>query len=60
MRTTGYYKEPGPKLNDESPFKSMMERFRFAAEILELDEGMFQYLANPVKQITVSIPVVMD
>lgn len=60
MHTTGYYKEPGPKLDEESPFKSMMERFRFAADVLELDEGMFQYLASPVKQITVSIPVVMD
>lgn len=38
----------------------MMERFRFAAEILQLDEGMFQYLASPVKQVIVSIPVVMD
>jgi len=60
MYTTGYYKEPGPKLDEDSPFKSMMERFRFAAEILELDEGMFQYLASPVKQVIVSIPVVMD
>ena len=60
MYTTGYYKEPGPKLDEESPFESMMERFRFAAEILELDEGMFQYLASPLKQITVSIPIVMD
>lgn len=60
MSATGYYKEPGPKLDEDSPFKSMMERFRFAAEILELDEGMFQYLANPVKQVTVSVPVVMD
>jgi glutamate dehydrogenase (NAD(P)+) len=60
MYTTGYYKEPGPKLDEESPFESMMERFRFAAEILELDEGMFQYLASPVKQVIVSIPVVMD
>jgi glutamate dehydrogenase (NAD(P)+) len=60
MYTTGYYKEPGPKLDEESPFESMMERFRFAAEILELDEGMFQYLTSPVKQITVSIPIVMD
>ncbi|MCW9707792.1 Glu/Leu/Phe/Val family dehydrogenase [Fodinibius salsisoli] len=60
MHTTGYYKEPGPKLDEESPFKSMMERFRFAAEILELDEGMFQYLASPVKQVIVSVPVVMD
>jgi len=60
MYTTGYYKEPGPKLDQESPFESMMERFRFAAELLNLDEGMFQYLASPVKQVIVSIPVVMD
>jgi glutamate dehydrogenase/leucine dehydrogenase len=58
--TPTYYKEPGPKLDKESPFESMMERFRFAAEILNLDEGMFQYLASPVKQVIVSIPVVMD
>ena len=60
MYTTGYYKEPGPKLDEESPFESMMERFKFAAELLDLDEGMFQYLASPVKQVLVSIPVVMD
>jgi len=54
------YKEPGPKLDKESPFASMMERFRFAAEILQLDDGLFQYLASPVKQVIVSIPVVMD
>lgn len=60
LYTTGYYKEPGPKLDHESPFESMMERFRFAAEILNLDEGMFQYLASPVKQVIVSVPVVMD
>ena len=30
MSATGYYKEPGPKLDEDSPFKSMMERFRFA------------------------------
>ncbi|TYP92571.1 glutamate dehydrogenase (NAD(P)+) [Fodinibius salinus] len=56
----GYYKEPGPKLDEESPFESMMERFRFAAEILDLDEGMFQYLSSPVKQVTVSVPILMD
>ena len=60
MYTTGYYKEPGPKLDEESPFESMLERFRFAAEVLDLDEGMFQYLASPAKQVTVSIPIVMD
>ncbi len=57
---TPYYKEPGPKLDKDSPFESMMERFRFAAELLELDEGMFNYLASPVKQVTVSIPIVSD
>jgi glutamate dehydrogenase (NAD(P)+) len=60
MHTSGYYKEPGPKLDKESPFESMMERFRFAAEILNLDEGMFKYLASPVKQVIVSVPIVMD
>ena len=60
MYTTGYYKEPGPILDEDSPFTSMMERFKFAANILELDEGMFKYLASPVKQVIVSIPVVMD
>ena len=55
-----YYKEPGPTLDKESPFESMMERFRFAARILNLDEGMFQYLSNPVKTVIVSIPIIMD
>jgi len=54
------YKEPGPKLDVENPFESMMERFRFAADLLELDEGMFQYLSSPVKQVIVSIPIIMD
>lgn len=58
--SSNYYKEPGPKLDKESPFASMMERFEFAADILKLDPGMFQYLASPVKQVIVSIPVVMD
>lgn len=60
LSVTGFYKEPGPKLDEESPFKSMLERFGFAAELLELDDGMFQYLASPVKQVIVSVPVVMD
>lgn len=55
-----FYKEPGPKLDAESPFESMMERFRFASDLLGLDEGMFKYLSSPVKQVIVSIPVIMD
>ncbi|MEX1136126.1 MAG: Glu/Leu/Phe/Val dehydrogenase [Balneolales bacterium] len=58
--STPYYKEPGPVLDKESPFESMMKRFRFAADLLNLDEGMFQYLSSPVQQVTVSIPIVMD
>jgi len=57
---TGYYKEPGPKLDAENPFESMMERFRFAAELLNLDEGLFEYLSKPVKQVIVSVPIIMD
>ncbi|MEX2634184.1 MAG: Glu/Leu/Phe/Val dehydrogenase dimerization domain-containing protein, partial [Balneolales bacterium] len=58
--STPHYKEPGPVLDKESPFESMMERFRFAAELLNLDEGMFKYLSSPVQQVTVSIPIIMD
>lgn len=57
---TSIYKEPGPKLSADTPFESMMERFRFAADVLDLDEGMFQYLSSPVKQVIVSIPIIMD
>jgi glutamate dehydrogenase/leucine dehydrogenase len=58
--STTYYKEPGPKLDKESPFESMMERFRFAADLLQLEDGMFQYLSSPTKQVITSIPVEMD
>lgn len=54
------YKEPGPKLEKESPLDSMMARFRFAADLLKLDEGLFQYLSKPIRQVIVSIPVNMD
>ncbi|MFN2374413.1 MAG: Glu/Leu/Phe/Val dehydrogenase [Cyclonatronaceae bacterium] len=58
--STPYYKEPGPKLDKESPFESMMERFRFAADLLKLEDGMFQYLSSPTRQVITSIPVEMD
>lgn len=60
IQNSGFYKEPGPKLSSESPFESMMERFRFAADLLGLDTGLFKYLSSPVKQVIVSIPIVMD
>ncbi len=56
----GYYKEPAPHLESESPFESMMERFRFASEILDLNPGVFKYLSSPEKIVMVSIPITMD
>lgn len=58
--TKEYYKEPAPIPQNDSPFASMLERFRFASEILKLDEGMFKYLSTPEKVVIVAIPVVMD
>lgn len=54
------YKEPAPIKNKENPFESMMERFDYAAEILGLEPGVYQYLKTPAKQVTVSIPIQMD
>jgi glutamate dehydrogenase/leucine dehydrogenase len=60
LHSSPYYKEPGPKLDKENPFDSMMERFRFATDLLKIDDGMFKYLAMPVQTTIVSIPVIMD
>ncbi len=54
------YNEPAPILDKENPFQSMMERFDVAAEMLELERGVYEYLKTPVKQVTVSIPIQMD
>ncbi|AHG90764.1 Glu/Leu/Phe/Val dehydrogenase [Gemmatirosa kalamazoonensis] len=47
-------------LNEENPFEAMMSRFDRAAALLDLDPGIYQVLRHPEKQITVSIPVMMD
>ncbi len=55
------YKEPAPYHRGEAnPFESMMVRFDKAAELCKLDEGLYNYLKYPVKQVIVSIPVSMD
>ncbi len=46
-----------PKPN---PFENALEQLRIAAEYLKLDEGIHQILANPKRQLTVSLPVRMD
>ena len=47
-------------LNEENPFEAMMARFDRAAELLDLEPGIYKVLRNPEKQIIVSIPVMMD
>ncbi|MGE5431199.1 MAG: Glu/Leu/Phe/Val family dehydrogenase [Syntrophomonadaceae bacterium] len=54
------YKEPAPITDKENPFESMMARFEKAAQILGLENGAYQYLKSPVKQIITSIPIIMD
>ncbi|MCG3153522.1 MAG: Glutamate dehydrogenase [bacterium] len=55
------YVEAAPiKPSDDDPFESMMARFKVAAEILELDAGVYEYLRTPIRQIIVSVPIQMD
>jgi len=47
-------------LNEENPFEAMMLRFDRAAELLNLEPGLYRVLRHPEKQIIVSVPVMMD
>jgi glutamate dehydrogenase/leucine dehydrogenase len=56
-----HYEEPAPYKKDvDNPYESMMARFDKAAELLNLDKGVYEYLQKPVKQVIVSIPIQMD
>ncbi len=52
--------EQHPFLGDENPFKAMMSRFDYAAELLHLDAGLYKVLRSPEKQIIVSVPILLD
>ncbi|HUP19423.1 MAG TPA: Glu/Leu/Phe/Val dehydrogenase [Gemmatimonadota bacterium] len=52
--------DKGIVLDDANPFEEMMLRFDRAAELLSLDQGLYQILRNPERQLIVSIPVLMD
>jgi glutamate dehydrogenase (NAD(P)+) len=54
------YIEPAPIKDKENPFESMMSRFSVAAEILGLNEEVYNVLKSPAKQVTVNLPVTMD
>ncbi|MBK6488037.1 MAG: Glu/Leu/Phe/Val dehydrogenase [Gemmatimonadetes bacterium] len=47
-------------LNEEDPFEAMMSRFDRAAELLDLEPGLYKVLRKAEKQLIVSCPVMMD
>ncbi|MFN2565933.1 MAG: Glu/Leu/Phe/Val dehydrogenase [Gemmatimonadaceae bacterium] len=47
-------------LDEENPFEAMMSRFDRAAQLLDLEPGLYKVLRHPEKQIIVSVPVQMD
>jgi len=47
-------------LDEVNPFESMMSRFDHAAELLDLDRGLYAILRKPEKQLIVSVPVRRD
>lgn len=47
-------------LDEENPFEAMMSRFDKAAELLDLEPGLYKVLRQAEKQIIVSIPVTLD
>ena len=47
-------------LQETNPFEAMMSRFDHAAELLQLDRGIYRILRHPERQMIVSIPVKMD
>ena len=47
-------------LDEKNPFEAMMSRFDRAAELLDLEPGIYKILRNPEKQLIVSVPVQLD
>ncbi|MGQ0650162.1 MAG: Glu/Leu/Phe/Val family dehydrogenase [Gemmatimonadaceae bacterium] len=47
-------------LNEENPFEAMMSRFDRAAELLDLEPGLYKVLRKPEKQIIVACPTMLD
>ena len=45
---------------EKNPWESQAARFNFAAQKLQLDEGLWRVLRQPSREITVYIPVMLD
>lgn len=54
------YLEPAPLADKENPFEAMMSRFHTAAQLLGLEDEVYNVLKSPAKQVIVSLPVTMD
>ena len=46
--------------NEDNPFEAMIQRLDRAASLLDLEPGIYKVLKSAEKEITVSIPVMMD
>ncbi|UCF40852.1 MAG: Glu/Leu/Phe/Val dehydrogenase [Gemmatimonadota bacterium] len=53
-------RDKDPHLDDDNPFEAMMARFDHAAELLDLDPGIYRVLRHPEKQLIVSVPIQRD
>lgn len=49
-----------PMKSSLNPFEQMASRFDRAALLLNLDPGLYKVLREPIKEVKVSIPIVMD
>ena len=54
------YIEPAPIKDKENPLESMMSRFDAAAQLLGIDDQMYNILKVPARQVIVGLPVTMD
>ncbi|MEM7310045.1 MAG: Glu/Leu/Phe/Val dehydrogenase [Planctomycetota bacterium] len=58
--STGTAVASATERDEFNPFLAMAERFESAADYLELDAGVREVLRTPDRELTVSIPIVMD
>ena len=58
--STGSAVASATERDEFNPFLAMAERFETAADYLELDAGVREVLRTPDRELTVSIPVLMD
>lgn len=60
MSVTQPANRPVLQAPEHNPFEAMLARFDSAAEMLGLDEGLYQILTKPEREMKVSIPIKLD